>query len=713
MIEKLKNLQSGETIYLKSGTYRLDEPIIIKGENMTVIGEDNCHITGCQLITPEIKNYNDRIKYFHVDSEVDGLIINGLKYTMSRCPKYDESIEILNGYCADCTSRERVKSWKNPKSGYLYALHKHLWGGYQYEITGKTGDGELTLTGGHQNNRQLGMHDTYRYVENIFECMTDGGEWYFDKEKMIIYFIPFDNDDICEVEVISAAHLIEFRDCKNVKIKNIKFSKTARTFMKPYDTLLRSDWTIYRGGALYFTDSQDCTVEDCDFSEIGSNAIFADGHNENITVKGCLIENIGASGVCFVGRTDSVRSPYYSFDHPRNLKDISLESGQKSNAYPKNCRVEDCLITRIGRIEKQTAGVQISMAMGITVSHCSIYDVPRAGINISEGTFGGHIIENNDIFDTVKETGDHGSINAWGRDRFWGLEDVLNDEVIKYALLDCIKTNVIRNNRIRCDKGWDIDLDDGSSNVHIKNNLCLNGGIKLREGFYRIVENNITVNNSLHLHVWYPGSRDIIRENLLFELYKPIYMDIPQWGDMFDYNILYDVNSAAACPADELSAISKSDMHSVKICCSFKAARDGDFTNDAPYFHNFDMNNFGVISERLRKLAKTPEIPEIKHFYLDNTLGITYDFKGMTVKNVETDAEMSLYGTPEKNGVIVVDIPSYNEFYFRGLRKGCVIIKLNDTVINSYDDLTKAADRISDCTKFVIHALVHQNIKKF
>ncbi|MHB1153883.1 MAG: right-handed parallel beta-helix repeat-containing protein [Eubacteriales bacterium] len=613
MIEKLKHLQNGDTVYLKSGTYRLDEPIIIKGKNITVIGEDNCHITGCKQLTPEIKSYNDRIKYFYVDSEVDGLTINGLKYTMSRCPKYDESIEILNGYSADCTSRERVKSWENPKGGYLHVLHKHLWGGYQYEITGKTDEGELTLTGGHQNNRQLGMHDTYRYVENIFECMTDGGEWYFNKEKMTVYFIPFDNADICEVEVISAVHLIEFRGCKNVTIKNIKFSKTARTFMKPYDTLLRSDWTIYREGSLYFTDSQDCTVETCDFNEIGSNAVFVDGDNENITVKGCIIKNIGASGVCFVGRTESVHSPYYSFDHPRSLKDISLESGPKSNGYPKNCRIEDCLITRIGRIEKQTAGVQISMAMGITVSHCSIYDVPRAGINISEGTFGGHIIENNDIFDTVKETGDHGSINAWGRDRFWALEDVPNDEVIKYALLDCIKINVITNNRIRCDKGWDIDLDDGSSNYHIKNNLCLNGGIKLREGFYRTVENNITVINSLHLHVWYPNSRDIIRENLVFEPYKPIYMDIPQWGDMFDYNILHDVNSAAACSADELSGISKSDRHSVKVCCNFKADQDGDFTNNAPYFHNFDMNNFGVISERLRKLAKTPEIPAIRH----------------------------------------------------------------------------------------------------
>ncbi|HVG01727.1 MAG TPA: hypothetical protein VM842_02510 [Nitrospira sp.] len=45
----------------------------------------------------------------------------------------------------------------------------------------------------------------------------------------------------------------------------------------------------------------------------------------------------------------------------------------------------------------------------------------------------------------------------------------------------------------RCDHGWDIDLDDGSTNNIITNNLLLHGGLNLREGFRRIVTNNILV----------------------------------------------------------------------------------------------------------------------------------------------------------------------------------------------------------------------------
>ena len=39
--------------------------------------------------------------------------------------------------------------------------------------------------------------------------------------------------------------------------------------------------------------------------------------------------------------------------------------------------VDDCLITRTGLVEKQTAGVQISLAREITVRNCSIYELPR------------------------------------------------------------------------------------------------------------------------------------------------------------------------------------------------------------------------------------------------------------------------------------------------------------------------------------------------
>ena len=93
--------------------------------------------------------------------------------------------------------------------------------------------------------------------------------------------------------------------------------------------------------------------------------------------------------------------------------------------------------------------------------------MPRAGINISEGTFGEHVIQDCDIFNTVLETGDHGSFNSWGRDRYWTPDtretdkEVAKEKGLPYLYM--LGPNILRHNRWRCDHGWDIDLDDGSS----------------------------------------------------------------------------------------------------------------------------------------------------------------------------------------------------------------------------------------------------------
>ena len=237
------------------------------------------------------------------------------------------------------------------------------------------------------------------------------------------------------------------------------------------------------------------------------------------------IHDIGASAICFVGDTSAVRSGLSNYGKSLLFEQIDLTPGPRNNLYPRQCSAEDNLIHNIGQVEKQVAGIQIQIASEINVRHNTIYNTPRAAINIGDGAFGGHLLEYNDAFHTVLETGDHGTFNSWGRDRFWhpSYKEMCKRvaEHPELIFLDARYTTVIRNNRFRCDHGWDIDLDDGSSNYHIYNNVCLHGGIKLREGFHRTVENNIVINNSLHPHVWFNNSGDIIQRNLFLQPYKP------------------------------------------------------------------------------------------------------------------------------------------------------------------------------------------------
>ena len=549
---------------------------------------------------------------------IDLLFGDGRLLTMARFPNYDSTAVRFHGTSADATSPERVKGWKNPEGGFLHAMHRDDWGDFHYRITGKDSDGNLKLEGGHQNNRPMGIHKDNRMVENIFEELDAPGEWYFDKLSGTLYYYPLpgENPNRMMFETASLKNLVTIKGTKddpvrNVTFEGISFRHAARTFMEEYEPLLRSDWTIYRGGAIFLEGTEDCHIKNCDITDVGGNGVFFSKFNRRSGVEGSLLTRIGASAVCFVGDPSCVRSPSFRYEKFVPWEDMDFAKGPKGDNFPAECDVKDNLIHEIGLFEKQITGVEISMSFRITVSHNSIYDTPRAGINISEGTWGGHIIEYNDVFNTVKETGDHGSFNSWGRDRYWHPDyktmATHAKEMPELILADMLEPNTLRYNRFRCDRGWDIDLDDGSSYYIIHDNLCLNGGIKLREGFYRRVENNIIVNNTLHAHAWFDDSGDVFAWNIVMTPYQPY--QVNNKGNNVDFNIFTD--SLSFNKAKEFGH----DSHSIVSRVEFEDPAKGLFTvkDDSQAirlggFMNFPMDRFGVQSPRLKKMAAKPDL---------------------------------------------------------------------------------------------------------
>ncbi len=690
--ELIENASPGALLRIPAGIHRITSPIRIAGKkDLRLIGEDGAVFRGTvPLRRADFQEIADGVFSAPVPRRADGFFVGDRRYTMARYPKASDPDAPFGGYAADSVLPEKTKEWADPAGGYVHAMHRHLWGGFSYRIEGKNPDGTLILKGGWQNNRQMGMHEEYRFAENIREELTEPGEWYFDEKAMRILVRPFPGDDLDAAEAAVSEGFFVLEDCENVRLENLIFERTVRTFMKTKEPLLRSDWTIYRGGAVTIRDSKDCSLDRFVFCDIGSNGVFVDGNCSGITVARSHFSGIGASGVCFVGRPDAVRSPLFEYGETNSLESVDLTPGPRSDSYPKNCTVEDCLIEHVGTVEKQATGVEISMSYGITVKNCTVCHTSRAGINISEGTFGGHRIEGCDVFDTVRETGDHGSFNSWGRDRYWHLRGLDDRDAGQYARLDMLAPNVIAKNRFRCDRGWDIDLDDGSSWTLIEENLCLCGGIKLREGFFRTVRRNICVNNSLHFHVWYPESGDRAEENLVFSPYAPIGMP-ERWGDSVDRNILYAPDGPvdpAHAHADELSALSGQDEHSVKQTVRFRAPEDGDFTPvDLPGFESFP-SEFGVRYEPLRRLADTPELPRIR---LAESRGegarVFCPDLGLEAKNIEDDGEMSVWGTAGHRGALVTAVEPGSPAEKTGLLPGDVITGWGGREIVSAADL--------------------------
>ena len=229
---------------------------------------------------------------------------------MARYPNYDaaKTTDAYQGYAADAFSKERAARWADPAGGYIHAMHRSRWGGYHYRITGKTPEGEVSYEGGWQNNRQMGMHKDYRMVENIFEELDAAGEWFHNAKTQTLYYQPEPDVDLAKatVEVVRLRHLVEFQGSEQSPVRFITLQgfvvrHAARTFMDTKEPLLRSDWTIYRGGAFMLTGTEDVSILDCEFDQVGGNAIFVNNYNRRTLVKGCHIHDVGASGVCFVG----------------------------------------------------------------------------------------------------------------------------------------------------------------------------------------------------------------------------------------------------------------------------------------------------------------------------------------------------------------------------------------------------------------------------
>lgn len=713
-------------LIIEEGIYYLDKPLVFRAIESGTIqapyiiraaeGQKVILSAGIPLeLTWE--KHNDKIWKATIPNGItfESLFANNKSLIRARYPNYDAEILPFNGYAVDAISLKRTQKWKNPIGAYVHALHVGRWGGFHYQVSGKNALGELQLTGGQQNNRPSAMHETYRYVENVFEELDHEGEWYLDHRQHILYYYPAPGEHIEQMN-FEASHLEnlvtllgnEQQPIHDITVQGISFIHTAPTFMKTAEPLLRSDWTIYRQGAIKIGGAERCKILQSNFTDLGGNALFVSNYNRKIEIAGNLIENIGAGAINVVGNPAAVRSPSFRYEEFVPIAKMDTISGPKTNQYPAECKITDNLIRNIGRIEKQVAGVQISMASAIQVSHNTIYNVPRAGINIGDGTWGGHLLDHNDVFNTVLETSDHGAFNSWGRDRFWHPNRATMDSIAAahpaWVKLDAIKTTIIQNNRFQCDHGWDIDLDDGSTNYTIFNNLCLSGGLKLREGFYRTVYNNVMVNNGFHPHVWFKNSHDVFKNNLVMQAHQDI--QVNYWGDTVDYNIY---TTPAALQQDQAKGI---EHHGMVVAPSFINPDSGDFnlnntTNTS--FKRFDMQHFGVTSDRLIQLAEKPKTPILITQSNPDT-GETFKWKQSIFKNIETLGEQSAAGLPTIAGVLIVAVPTESPLFESTLKAGDVIVACNGQQIKNFQELSNVVKQ--DQYKNQLKLIIYRNQKQ-
>lgn len=709
-------------IQLLEGNYhipspvRLDASVSSKLASLTIrgagAGQTICR--GTLPISPRWQPYRDGIYVAQIQKglAMDGLLCNGELQVMARYPNYQEGV-VLNGFARDAISRERAAGWSDPRGGYIRALHHAEWGGNSYIITGKAEDGEITYRWVGDNNRGSQMHAVKRMVENIFEELDAPKEWYYRQDTGELFFYPEKAGDLVK-EFVAVVNPEIFRmigsspgqPVRNITLEDIGFEYTARTlFTGNYERILRSDWGIVRAGVIYMKNAENIMVKRCSFHGIGGNAVTLSGYNRGHLIDYNEFTAIGATGVLAAGLTEAVRDPS-EYDGDRHRTTISdFVVGPKSEDYPRELTVSNNYFYDIGTYEKQTAAICLSVSSDITVRGNTIHHTSRAGININTGAFGGHLIEDNDIFDCVTETADHGPFNSWGRDRFWSVpqHDAMGyygKEKRAFAQLDAYKTTVVRHNRVHAGHAFGLDLDDGTSNYDIYNNLCLGVGIKLRDGFDRRVHNNLLIGSGFELHMSFEQNNDLIYSNVVYFHKAYNCLCVSQGATTVFTNNLYWNGT------EEVAGLPEEDFGSSVADPCFTDLEKGDFRlrEDSPAlkrgFVNFPVsdNDFG---------RKDRPKPPVFRYIPVKVSDRTCRYHDVVLSDVDGEGIRSAAGLPNYDGAYVAGRDVLGLFCELGLPIGVgdVIVRVGDTDIKDSRHFIECFERLpmGQATELVIY----------
>jgi hypothetical protein len=143
-------------------------------------------------------------------------------------------------------------------------------------------------------------------------------------------------------------------------------------------------------------------------------------------------------------------------------------------SQPANTLIQSNLIHETGIYIKQSSPVLIAVSRSVSVIGNLMFNMPRAAINVNDGFYGNHTLSWNVLFNTVRETSDHGPINTWDRQPF--LSDAVQPGLPSlWQHESYIHHNTLFNNY---NSFYPIDHDDGSCFYEDSYNFQVYGGKK-------------------------------------------------------------------------------------------------------------------------------------------------------------------------------------------------------------------------------------------
>jgi hypothetical protein len=216
-----------------------------------------------------------------------------------------------------------------------------------------------------------------------------------------------------------------------------------------------------------------------------------------VTIEGNVFEWLGENAIATWGHTEGYDAT--------------------SGSQPHNTLIQYNIMRELGIYQKQSSALGQAKTARTLVQNNVMFNTPRAAINFNDMMGGGDVVTRNVIFNTCRESGDHGPINSWDRQPFM---TTLRDG--KTESFDPLPRE-ISHNFIFANYGASqgVDNDDGSSWFHIFRNVFYSAeGFKMDYGGHdSVFEDNLVMaypydgQQCVNFASFFPGHGHAVRRN--------------------------------------------------------------------------------------------------------------------------------------------------------------------------------------------------------
>ncbi len=535
-----QNLLCGHaTIHVRGGRYALLEPISIDPErdDVTICPyRDEVPVIDGSFTIADVtmRRINDRqvwaadvSRYADVLTSPRSLTVNDEPRPRSRYPKKGwlemedvpdvaEPFELFDG------SRRFVAAegdfnpdWRNP--GQIDAVVNHLWVEERMPVASFEPATRLVTSTHHsiftlRNMSWMGTTPCARYyLENVFEAMSEPGEWYFDTAEALLYYLPKPGEtpENCTLRLPHLTQLLRVhgdnrREVSNVHVCGLHFVNTdfapSEGWGRWWDPQTESStWrekqsfrhfndTVHElfrhtpwprnvrlaatpqiahdlPGALSFQQARDCSLTGCQLRALGFYGVDVRFGCSRLHFKDNLLQQLGAGGFKIDG-ADS-RGPESERTH--------------------HIALADNRILRCGRIYSSSAGIAILHSGRNRIEHNEIAEQPYTAISVGwQWNYDENIARENLIL--------HNHIHDIG---LGVMSDLGGIYTLGCQFGTVIKGNVIHDVKSSHYGGNGIYLDEGSAGIRVEGNVVLRvNGDTLSEHWGR---QNIYLHNLLAL----------------------------------------------------------------------------------------------------------------------------------------------------------------------------------------------------------------------